>query len=119
MPNTIPGERSFGAFVPEELIDSFRNNVRDEGFKLKVVVQRLMEFWLTLTPDQQRIFYAKQCPDPEQQVKILAFSAPTFSNRETLSSASFYPQCSVASSVTRDASPVMMNVAHRGRRFLI
>lgn len=60
MPNTIEGERSFGAFVPEALIESFRRNVRDEGFKLKVVVQRLMEFWQTMTPEQQRIFYAGQ-----------------------------------------------------------
>lgn len=60
MPNTMPGERNFGAFVPNELIELFRNNVRDEGFKLKIVVQRLMEFWLTMTPEQQRIFYAGQ-----------------------------------------------------------
>ena len=60
MPNTVPGERNFGAFVPEELIDSFRRNVRDEGFKLKIVIQRLMEFWQTMTPDQQQVFYAGQ-----------------------------------------------------------
>lgn len=60
MPNTVPGERNFGAFVPDELIDSFRRNVRDEGFKLKIVIQRLMEFWQTMTPEQQRIFYAGQ-----------------------------------------------------------
>jgi len=60
MPNTVPGERNFGAFVPEELIDSFRDNVRDEGFKLKIVVQRLMEFWLSLDAGQRRNFYAGQ-----------------------------------------------------------
>jgi len=64
MPNTIPGERNFGAFVPEELIESFRQNVRDEGFKLKIVVQRLMEFWLSLDADRRRIFYAGQFNPP-------------------------------------------------------
>lgn len=60
MPNTIPGERNFGAFVPNQLIESFRGNVQTEGFKLKIVVQRLMEFWLSLEADQRRNFYAGQ-----------------------------------------------------------
>lgn len=60
MPNTIPGERNFGAFVPNELIDAFRGNVQAQGLKVKIVVQRLMEFWLSLDADQRRDFYAGQ-----------------------------------------------------------
>lgn len=60
MPNTVPGERSFGAFVPEELIDAFRGNVQAQGLKVKIVVQRLMEFWLSLDDDRRRNFYAGQ-----------------------------------------------------------